>query len=131
MNNEEEQFEIFTILMATRAYPSDIEDARTLDVETAFRSERGRESGVLSTWEQYLDVLDQKDNLCDGKWNRKRIDLLIEVLEKMAWAVGYDFDKEKIKNTCTSSIPLENFDEIQMHVREEMMQMLQKRYGEA
>ncbi len=130
MNNEEEQFEIFITLMATRAYPSDIADAQTLEVETVFNTERGREANIIPAWKQYLTLLDQASEPIEKEWNEKRIELLVEVLEKMAWIVGYDFDKEKIKNTCTSSIPLENFDEIQMHVREEMIQMLQEKYGE-
>ena len=129
MNNEEEQFEIFTTLMATRAYPSDIEDAKTQEVETAFNTERGRESGVLSTWEEYLELLGQEDHY-NEQWNIKRIELLVQVLEKMAWVLNYDFDKEKVKTGCVSTIPLDHFDEIQEHVRKEMMQMLQERYGE-
>ena len=129
MNSEEAQFEIFITLMATRAYPSGIEDAQTLEVETTFNTERGRESGVLSSWKQYLDILNQK-NHSKEEWNKQRIDLLVEVLEKMAWTVEYDFNKEKIQSTCISSIPLNHFDEIQMSIRQEMMQMLQERYGE-
>jgi len=129
MNNEEEQFEIFTTLMATRAYPSDIEDAKTQEVETAFNTERGRESGVLSTWEEYLELLGQEDHY-NEQWNIKRIELLVQVLEKMAVVLNYDFDKEKVKAGCVSTIPLDHFDEIQEHVRKEMMQMLQERYGE-
>jgi hypothetical protein len=130
MNNEEEQFEIFTTLMATRAYPSDIEDAKTLEVETTFNTERGRESGVLFTWEEYLKLLGQEDHLTPEQWNIKRIELLVQVLEKMAWVLNYDFDKEKVKAGCVGTIPLDHFDEIQEHVRKEMMQMLQERYGE-
>jgi hypothetical protein len=130
MNNEEEQFEVFTTLMATRAYPSDIEDAKTLEVETTFNTERGRESGVLSTWEEYLNLLVQGDRLTTEQWNIKRIELLVHVLEKMAWILNYDFDKEKVKTGCISTIPLNHFDEIQEHVRREMMQMIQERYGE-
>ena len=129
MNNEETQFEVFMTLMSTRAYPSTVEDAQTLEVETAFNTEQGREARILPAWKQYLAVLDQAKEPSQASWNEKRIDTLLELLEKMAWIVGYDFDKEKIRSTCTSSIPLDHFDEIQMNIRQEMIKMMQERYG--
>ena len=69
------------------------------------------------------EVLDIEEEF----WVNKRIDLLVALLQKMALVLNYDIDKQYIQNTCHSQIPIENFDEQQLSIRQEIITMLKSR----
>ena len=119
---DEEQFEIFVTLMATRAYITFKEDIENLEVEETFKDS----DDVLNAWQQYTTFLGGND-LLDPNTNEKRIDLLVDLLQKMANALDYDIDKKHIKSTCQSNIPLDHSEEQDMHIRQEMIEMLSLR----
>ena len=123
---EERQFEIFVTLMATRAYAISKEDAEVLDIEEEFRPSLKKERDVLDAWKQYLSFLG-RENSSEEFWINKRIDLLVSLLQKMALVLNYDIDKQYIQNTCHSQIPIENFDEQQLSIRQEIITMLKNR----
>ena len=123
---EERQFEIFVTLMATRAYAISKEDAEVLDIEEEFRPSLKKERDVLDAWKQYLSFLG-RENSSEEFWTNKRIDLLVSLLQKMALVLNYDIDKQYIQNTCQSQIPIENFDEQQLSIRQEIITMLKNR----
>ncbi len=123
---EERQFEIFVTLMATRAYAVSKEDAEVLDVELEFRPSMKKERDVLDAWKQYLSFLG-RENSSEEFWINKRIDLLVALLQKMALVLNYNVDKQYIRSTCHSQIPIENFDEQQLSIRQEIVTMLKSR----
>ena len=53
--------------------------------------------------EEYLDHLNYA-GLLDDQWGNRRIELLVELLHKMARVLDYDFDKTHIKNSSYSPI---------------------------
>jgi len=123
---EERQFEIFVTLMATRAYAVSKEDTEVLDVELEFRPSMKKERDVLDAWKQYLSFLG-RENSSEEFWVNKRIDLLVALLQKMALVLNYNVDKQYIRSTCHSQIPIENFDEQQLSIRQEIVAMLKSR----
>jgi hypothetical protein len=90
---------IFKTLMATRGYivsPLHVEALNRIDLE--FDRKSPRERAVLDAWKEYLDLLNNS-LMSAEQWNLKRIDLLVELLHKMAQILVYDFDKTHIKNS--------------------------------
>lgn len=90
---------IFKTLMATRAYNvswAHVEALNSIDLE--FEGKHPKEKGVLDAWKAYLDLLNTT-NLSSEQWATKRVDLLVELLHKMALVLNYDFDKTHIKNS--------------------------------
>ena len=94
---KERKVDIFKTLMATRAYTVSwlhVEALNQIDLE--FDSNRERE--VIEAWKAYHDLL--KDvNIPIEQWESRRVDLLVDLLHKMAIVLGYDFDKTHIKNS--------------------------------
>ncbi|WBA81953.1 DUF6680 family protein [Endozoicomonas sp. GU-1] len=91
---------IFKTLMRTRAAaltPSHVEALNMIDVE--FFGTKKSDKAVVAAWKLYLDNLADTTTPEDIR-NSKRNDLFIELLYKMSSSLGYDFDKEHIKNTC-------------------------------
>ena len=123
---EERQFEIFVTLMATRAYAVSKDDVTVLEVEEEFKPSLKKERDVLDAWKQYLSFL-SRDNNDQEFWINKRIELLVDLLQKMALVLNYDIDKNYIKASCHSQIPIENFDEQQLSIRQEIVTMLKSR----
>jgi len=122
MNNEEEQFEIFVTLMATRAYITSKEDVESVEVEKYFKNSED----VLNAWKHYNKFLEEND-LLNPNTSEKRIDLLVDLLQKMAYVFDYDIDTDHIKSTCQSKIPMDHSEEQDMHIRQEMIEMLSLR----
>ena len=89
---------VFKTLMATRAYNIShrhVEALNSIDLE--FSPKKPSEKAVLDIWQQYLDHLGNKDIASDA-WVIRRVDLLVDLLQAMGKAVGYDFNKTQIKN---------------------------------
>lgn len=90
---------IFKTLMATRAYViswGHVEALNRIDLE--FMKSHKKEKAVVEAWKEYHDLL-CNDKLSPEQWDSKRIDLLVELLHKMAIVLDYDFDKTHIKNS--------------------------------
>jgi hypothetical protein len=90
---------IFKTLMATRAYTiswGHVEALNRIDLE--FEKSHKKEKAVVEAWKEYHDLLNN-DKLSPEQWDAKRMDLLVELLHKMAIVLDYDFDKTHIKNS--------------------------------
>lgn len=90
---------IFKTLMATRAYNvswAHVEALNRIDLE--FERSEPKERQVLDAWKAYLDLLGNTQMPPD-QWATRRVDLLVELLHKMALVLDYDFDKTHIKNS--------------------------------
>ena len=94
---KERKVDIFKTLMATRAHTVSwlhVEALNRIDLEF----DKNQERKVIEAWKEYHDLL--KDvNIPIEQWESKRVDLLVELLHKMAIVLGYDFDKTHIKNS--------------------------------
>ncbi|MFT3763679.1 MAG: hypothetical protein QM761_13945 [Pseudoxanthomonas sp.] len=96
----ERQLWIFKTLMATRASslsPHHVEALNRIDLEFKAQTKKDRE--VIEAWKVYLDLLGN-DQMAADQWNIRRIDLLVELLQKMAIVLDYSFDKTTIKNSA-------------------------------
>ena len=90
---------IFKTLMRTRAStlsPAHVEALNMIDVE--FYGSKKKNKRVVAAWKLYLDNLGDMNTPEDIRYS-KRGDLFLELLYTMAASLGYDFDKEHIKNT--------------------------------
>jgi len=98
----ERKLQIFKTLMATRAYTISWDHVMTLNrIDLEFDKNNKKEKAVIEAWKAYLDLLGEK-SITGEQWGIKRIDLLVELLHKMAVVLGYDFDKTHIKNSSYS-----------------------------
>ncbi|MFN0118200.1 MAG: DUF6680 family protein [Elusimicrobiota bacterium] len=98
----ERKLSIFQTLMATRSYTitwAHVEALNRIDLE--FDKNEKKERAVLDSWKEYLDHLGQTQIPVE-QWAIKRIDLLVEMLHRMATVLDYDFDKTHIKNSSYS-----------------------------
>jgi len=98
----ERKVNVFKTLMATRAYNvswSHVEALNRIDLE--FDAKNKKEKAVIEAWKEYLDLLNNTAMPID-QWVVKRVDLLVELLHKMAQVLDYDFDKTHIKNSSYS-----------------------------
>lgn len=98
----ERKVNVFKTLMATRAYNvfwSHVEALNKIDLE--FDPKNKKEKAVIEAWKEYLDLLNNTFIPMD-QWGVKRVDLLVELLHKMAQVLEYDFDKTHIKNSFYS-----------------------------
>jgi hypothetical protein len=90
---------IFKTLMATRAStlsPHHVEALNRIDLE--FSPKNKKEKPVLEAWKAYLDLLGDS-GIAQEQWGIRRVDLLVELLHKMAQILDYEFDKTTIKNS--------------------------------
>jgi len=98
----ERKVNIFKTLMATRAYTiswAHVEALNRIDLE--FDKNDRKEREVIEAWKEYLDLL-HNTSIPIEQWGVKRIDILVELLHKMARVLNYDFDKTHIKNSSYS-----------------------------
>ena len=80
----ERKLDIFKTLMATRAYNvswAHVEALNRIDLE--FDHNNKKEKAVIFAWKEYLDLL-SNSSINSEQWNIKRVDLLVELLHKMA-----------------------------------------------
>jgi hypothetical protein len=98
----ERKVNIFKSLMATRAYTVSWQHVEALNrIDLEFDKHHRKEKEVIEAWKEYLDLLNNTAMPID-QWGIKRIDLLVELLHKMARVLNYDFDKTHIKNSSYS-----------------------------
>ncbi|RLA37555.1 MAG: hypothetical protein DRQ64_09470 [Gammaproteobacteria bacterium] len=98
----ERKVDVFKTLMATRAYTISwphVEALNRIDLE--FDLSNKKEKAVIEAWKEYLDLLNNT-SIPIEQWGVKRVDLLVELLHKMAKVLNYDFDKTHIKNSSYS-----------------------------
>lgn len=118
--NRERKANIFKTLMATRAYNvswAHVEALNRIDLE--FNKERE----VIEAWKAYLDLLNNT-GMPPDQWNIRRVDLLVELLHKMARVLDYDFDKTHIKNSSYSPRAHGETEEQQAALRKGLLEVL-------
>lgn len=93
------QLETFRTLMATRASglaPDHVKALNMIDVE--FYGSDKSSKAVLQAWKAYLDHLNMPSTASKA-WGTKREELLVDLLQKMATHLGFEFDRTDIKHT--------------------------------
>lgn len=121
----ERKLNIFKTLMATRAYAVSLDHVMTLNkIDLEFDNLNRKEKEVIEAWKEYLDLLGSKD-ITGEAWNVKRVDLLVELLHKMAKVLGYDFDKTHIKNSSYSPVAHGKLEDEQSAVRQGVIEILE------
>ena len=121
---KERKLRVFKTLMATRAYTiswGHVEALNRIDLE--FDKNDPKEKAVIGAWKAYLDVLGDK-NLPVEQWAPKRIDLLVELLHKMAIVLDYDFDKTHIKNSSYSPVAHGDAEDEQRYIRKCIIEVM-------
>lgn len=122
---KERKLSIFKTLMATRAYTVSwphVEALNRIDLEFSSQEKKGK--AVISAWKEYLDLLNDA-NISTEQWTLKRIDLLVELLYKMALVLDYDFDKTHIKNSSYSPRAHGEIEDDQMILRKRLIELLE------
>ncbi len=119
------KLDIFKTLMATRAYTMSWDHVMTLNrIDLEFEKSNPKEKQVIETWKQYHDHLG--DNTTTGvQWGTKRVELLVELLHKMAIVLNYDFDKTHIKNSSYSPMGHGNIETQQENIRAGLIDILE------
>ncbi|WP_201540202.1 DUF6680 family protein [Psychrobacter sp. 1044] len=121
----ERKLDIFKTLMATRAYNvswAHVEALNRIDLE--FDHNNKKEKAVISAWKEYLDLL-SNSSINSEQWNIKRVDLLVELLHKMAKVLNYDFDKIHIKNSFYAPTVHSATEEEQIALRRGLLEVLE------
>ncbi|MBC6428220.1 MAG: hypothetical protein GDA55_03180 [Cellvibrionales bacterium] len=96
---QQRKLDIFKKLMSTRAYTVSWDHVMALNlIDLEFNASKPKEKAVISAWKQYHVLLGNRD-ISAEQWQTRRVDLLVELLHKMAVAMNYDFDKTHIKNS--------------------------------
>ena len=118
---------IFKTLMATRAStlsPHHVEALNRIDLEFDATNQKERE--VIEAWKAYLDLLGDTHIPQDQRVTR-RVDLLIELLHKMAQVLDYDFDKTHIKNSSYYPRGYGKLEEDQAAIRRGVKELIEGR----
>jgi hypothetical protein len=123
--NRQRKLEIFKVLMATRAYGLSWDHVMTLNkIDLEFDSSDPKEKEVLDAWKQYHDLLGDK-SITGEQWSTKRVELLVELLYKMALVLQYDFDKTHIKNSSYAPMAHGDVELEQSNIRKGMIEILE------
>jgi len=94
---EKRKVDVFEILMATRGDTLATEHVRALNmIALVFSVKDQTDKEVLSAWKEYHHHLCDRDYLPAG-WRKRREELLMELLIKMAGALGYNYDNADIR----------------------------------
>lgn len=95
----ERQLWIFKTLMASRASSMSQHHVDALNrIDLEFKAHSKKDKDVIEAWKAYLDLLSNNQMAAD-QWNLRRVDLLVDLLHKMAQVLNYSFDKTTIKNS--------------------------------
>ena len=122
---KQRKLDIFKTLMATRAYTISWDHVMTLNrIDQEFEKGDPKEKEVLDAWKQYLDLLGDK-TITGEAWGTKRIELLVELLHKMALVLDYDFDKTHIKNSSYSPVAHGDTEIQQDNIRKGLIEILE------
>ncbi len=121
----ERKLQIFKTLMATRAYTISWDHVMTLNrIDLEFDKDDKKEKAVIEAWKEYLDLLGNKE-ISGDQWAVKRVDLLVELLHKMALVLDYDFDKTHIKNSSYSPVAHGDMESQQTALRIGLVEVLE------
>jgi hypothetical protein len=115
---------VFKKLMATRAYTISWDHVEALNrIDLEFDRRNKKEKAVIDAWKEYFDLLSNKQ-LPPEQWAVKRVDLLVELLHKMAIILDYDFDKTHIKNSSYSPVAHGELEDQQTAIRRGVIELL-------
>lgn len=121
----ERKLQVFKTLMATRAYTVSWDHVVALNrIDLEFDKDNKKEKAVIEAWKAYLDLLGDK-TMTPEQWAVKRVDLLVELLHKMAQVLDYDFDKTHIKNSSYSPVAHGNIEDEQKALGAGLIQVLE------
>jgi hypothetical protein len=121
----ERKLQVFKTLMATRAYTISWDHVVALNrIDLEFDKDNKKEKAVIEAWKAYLDLLGDK-SMTPEQWGIKRVDLLVELLHKMAQVLDYDFDKTHIKNSSYSPVAHGNIEDEQKALRVCLIEVLE------
>jgi hypothetical protein len=119
------KLDIFKTLMATRAYTVAWDHVHALNrIDLEFDKNSKKEKAVIEAWKEYLDLLGDSDMPRD-QWATRRVDLLVELLQKMAIVLDYDFDKTHIKNSTYSPVAHGDLEAEQSALRKGLIEVLE------
>ena len=120
----ERKLKIFKVLMATRAYTISWDHVLTLNkIDLEFDKNKKGEKEVIEAWKAYLDLLADK-SITGEAWITKRVELLVELLHKMALVLNYDFDKTHIKNSSYSPVAHGETEDQHFAIRKGLIEVL-------
>ncbi|MBI5748712.1 MAG: hypothetical protein HZA00_06250 [Nitrospinae bacterium] len=121
----ERKLHVFKTLMATRAYAVSWDHVEALNrIDLEFDKNNKKEKLVIEAWKEYLDLLGNK-TMSPEQWDIKRVELLVELLHKMAQVLDYDFDKTHIKNSSYMPGAHGNIEDEQKAIRAGLIQVLE------
>jgi hypothetical protein len=121
----ERKLQVFKTLMATRAYTISWDHVVALNrIDLEFDKDNKKEKAVIEAWKAYLDLLCER-SLMPEQWAVKRLDLLVELLHKMAQVLDYDFDKTHIKNSSYSPVAHGNIENEEKAIRTSLIEVLE------
>jgi hypothetical protein len=125
--NEEKQRKlwVFKTLMASRASTLSLPHVEALNrIDLEFHPKSRREREVLEAWKAYLDLLSDH-TLPPDQWKVRQVDLLVELLHRMARVLNYDFDKTAIKNSSYAPRGYSRVEEDQAAIRQGMKDLFE------
>jgi len=86
-------------LMATRASPLAPDHVKALNmIDIEFYGKEKKYKDVIEAWKAYLDQLNTTTTSGEV-WFTRAEDLRVELLQRMAISLGYEFDKTAIRRT--------------------------------
>lgn len=119
--------DIFNILMTTRVHNAlwtHVEALNRIDLE--YNELDKKEKIVIDAWKEYQDLLNAHNPLSE-QWRLNRVDLLANLLHKMAQFLGYRFTKIQIKNSCYDPALYGNIEEENVKFRRYLTELLEGR----
>jgi len=120
----EQRFQVFRALMATRAAnltPAHVEALNMIDV--AFYGTDRKSKAVVEACKVYLEHHNRPVN--NDNWQPKKQELLVDLLQKMAASLGYDFDKVSIERTSYFPRGFGDMEWEQQQIRKLVLSLLQ------
>jgi hypothetical protein len=97
---QQRRLTIFRVLMATRAASLSGQHVEALNaIPIEFYGRKRNFTEVVNAWRSYLDHL---SNGSPENWGQRRQDLFIELLWKLAVALGYEFSKVQLQREVYS-----------------------------
>lgn len=104
LDKKQRQIVVFRTLMATRGALLSAPHVEALNaVPIEFYGSNRRLKEIVDSWKAYLDCLSQQ-GVPKDVWAEKRIDLLIDLLFKIAVFLGYNFNRVEISKELYSPI---------------------------
>lgn len=120
------KLQIFKTLMATRAFSytlswQHVEALNRIDLE--FDKRKKDERAVLDAWKAYLNLLSDRD-FPKEQMPIKRTELLVDLLQKMATVLKYEFDSTHIKTAFYAPQAHGDMDKQNADIRQGLIEVL-------